>query len=128
MAHVVTKESFTALVTRGDAVAMHAIGKALVHLLRRQTDDEQRNNDVKYHNEMGFTPADGRSGCIGAKYYIKHGCLQDWQINMWLKPNKKGTPRIAKYWKQMDEEAKKKQASRQLEFTEREYREQTRGW
>ncbi len=44
MAHLVSKESLHTLVHRGDKVAIHAIGRDLVHLLRRQTQDEQRSN------------------------------------------------------------------------------------
>ena len=40
----VTRESLTELICRGDAVATHAVGRALVHLLNRQTREEQRDN------------------------------------------------------------------------------------
>lgn len=105
---MVTKAELTQLITRGDAVAMHAVGRALGHLLRRQTQEEADSNTTKNLNQRGFTPADARYGSIHAKYYIKHKCLQDWQIAYWLRPNAKGTLRLAKYHRQLDEEAKKK--------------------
>lgn len=108
MKHIVTREKFQDLICRGDETAMHAIGKALVHLFNRQTVVEQKSNDTRYHNEMGFTPADAHSGCLTAKYYLRHGKLEDWQIQRWIRPNKKGVPRLAKYWRQIDEEAQKK--------------------
>ena len=89
---------------------MHAIGRALVHLFNRQTNTEQARNDTEVWNEMGFTGADGRAGCITAKYYIKHGELLDWQIERWTKLGRSGYARIAKYWKQINEEAEKKGA------------------
>ncbi len=104
----VTRENLTALILRNDEVAMHAVGRALVHLLNRQTREEASSNTTKNHNNVGFTPADARFGSIHAKYYIKHRMLQDWQIKYWLKPNAKGTLRLAKYWAQLDEEAQKK--------------------
>lgn len=109
---IITKDSLTELVTRGDQVAMHAIGRALVHLLRRQTEAEQRSNTTMIYNNIGFTGADARSGSITAKYYIKHQRLEDWQIERWLKPGKSGYPRIAKYWRQINDEAEKKAAER----------------
>lgn len=104
----VTKASLTELITRDDAVATRAVGRALVHLLNRQTRDEQRDNATRNLNDVGFTPADARQGCIHAKYFIKHNTLAAWQMQYWLKPNAKGTLRLAKYWRQLDEEAQKK--------------------
>lgn len=108
--YLVTRDSLHNLVTSGGPVAMHAVGRALVHLFRRQTETEQRRNNTEVWNEVGFTGADGRSGSITAKYYMKYGVLQDWQIKQWIKPNRNGYARIAKYWKQINEEAKKKAA------------------
>ena len=107
---LVDRNSLHSIVTRGDVVSMHAIGRALVHLFNRQTRTEQARNDTEVWNEIGFTGADGRSGCITAKYYIKHGSLLDWQIDMWTKTGRSGYARIAKYWKQINEEAEKKAA------------------
>jgi hypothetical protein len=81
---------------------------ALVHLLNRQTADEQQINDTRYHNERGFTPSDARRGSITAKYYIKHKRLEDWQQDYWLQPNVKGCARIGKYYRQIAEEAAKR--------------------
>lgn len=105
---MITKAQLTALITRKDEVAMHAVGRALVHLLNRQTTEEANTNTTKNYNLRGFTPADARYGSIHAKYYIKNRMLQDWQVAYWLKPNAKGTLRLAKYWRQIDEEARKK--------------------
>lgn len=101
------RTEFDNLISREDVVGMHAIGRALVHLLNRQTADEQQINDTRYHNERGFTPSDARRGSITAKYYIKHKRLEDWQQDYWLQPNVKGCARIGKYYRQIAEEAAK---------------------
>lgn len=108
---MLTKAKLTALITRNDEVAVEAIGRALVHLLKRQTTEEQRDNSTKVHNMRGFTGADARQGSIHAKYFLKHKTLQPWQVQYWLKPNAKGTLRLAKYWAQLAEEAAKKSAA-----------------
>ena len=108
--YLIDRDLLHTLVTRSDDVAMHAIGRALVHLFNRQTNFEQANNETNVLNEMGFTGADGRSGCLTAKYYLKHGVLLDWQIGLWTKIGRSGYARIAKYWKQINEEAEKKVA------------------
>lgn len=111
MKSLVTRESLIDLVTRGNEVSKEAVGRALVHLFNRQTKDEQITNDTRKHNEMGFTPQDARSGSITAKYFIKHRTLLDWQYEKWIESNAKGIPRIAKYWRQLNEVANEKQST-----------------
>lgn len=84
------------------------IGRALVVLFNNQTKDERDVNNTHYHNGIGFRGTDARSGCITAKYYLKHKNLLPWQVEMWMKPNKKGDMRIAKYWKQINAAAVEK--------------------
>jgi hypothetical protein len=111
------------------------IGKALMVLLDRQTQDEQRDTTVKYRNEMGFTGADGRSGTIAARTYLKYkGFPEDWMLKQWVKPNRRGVPRIAKYWRQLNEAAiqkARKAAYQQLKLntgcTAEDYRTATHG-
>lgn len=86
------------------------IGRALVVLFNNQTEDEKRTSDTNELNGIGFTGADGQSGCITAKYFLKHKNLLDWQVDRWLKKNKKGTRRISKYWRQLDAAAQAKRA------------------
>jgi hypothetical protein len=109
---MVTKAQLTQLITRNDEVAVEAIGRALVHLLNRQTREEAESNTTKNHNLRGFTPADARQGSIHAKYFIKHRALAPWQVQYWLKPNARGTLRLAKYWRQLAEEARRKAVAR----------------
>lgn len=75
-----------------------AVGRALVRIFERQTEDERQTNDTRVYNMRGFTGADARSGSITAKYFIKHGSLQPWMLEKWRKPGpKSGKPRICKY-------------------------------
>jgi len=105
-----TRTEFNTLIEREDEVGMHAIGRALVHLFNRQTEDEKEIATTKHHNMKGFTGADGRRGVITAKYYLKHRKLLDWQIEYWLERNRRGTTRLGKYYRQIAEEAKRKAA------------------
>lgn len=105
--NLVTRESLIALLANTEK-CQHVIRRALVVIFRNQTEGEKQANTTENHNNIGFTPADAKSGSISAKYYIKHGSLQDWMVEKWMKPNEKGIPRIAKYWSQLNEAAKRK--------------------
>lgn len=106
---VVTKEFISEYIgTHTDAQNARFIGRALVVIFNNQTEEEKRASDVREDNGIGFTGADGHSGCITAKYFLKHGTLLDWQVERWLKKNAKGTPRISKYWRQLNAAAQKK--------------------
>ena len=108
---MLTKESLIDMIeTADEAKRVHIIGRACLVLFNRQLDDEKQANTTVTTNFRGFTQADARQGSITAKYYIKHRVLLDWQVAQWLKADRRGTPRIAKYWKQLDEAAKEKAA------------------
>lgn len=102
------RSEFNALITRNDEVGMHAIGRALVHLLNRQTEDEKAVAATRHDNQRGFTSGDAKRGTITAKYYVKHRRLEAWQISYWLQEDRKGRTRLGKYYRQIAEEAKKK--------------------
>ena len=105
-----TREKFVDLISRQDEVGMHSIGRALVHLFNRQTEDERAINSTDVHNACGFTPADARVGSITAKYYIKNKKLLDWQMDQWTAANDKGRLRLEKYFRQIAEEVSAKVA------------------
>ena len=84
------------------------VGRALIAIMKRQTDDERIINETKITNNIGFTGADARSGTITAKYFLKHKRLENWQIERWLKRGKNGYSRITKYSKQLNEIANEK--------------------
>ena len=99
---IVTKESLINLLETKDK--SHVLGRALVALFARQTRDEQKDNTTEEYNGIGFTGADGRSGSLTAKYWMKHGKLEQWQIDRWMKKSEKtGLPRICKYANQLNQ-------------------------
>lgn len=87
------------------------IGRALVAIFRNQTEAEKTHNVTRLQNGIGFTQADARIGCLGAKYFLKYGRLEDWQLKIWNGLNRKGEIRILKYAGQLNQIAKVKQQS-----------------
>ena len=87
----------------GDSL-VHFVGRALVVLFERQTQDEKSDNTTRHHNGIGFAGNDGRSGVLTAKSYLRNRTLQDWQLDKWTRnPN-----RLAKYHGQLNEAAMEK--------------------
>lgn len=107
MQRLVTRESMMSLL-KNDALRNRVIGRALVALLKRQTQDEAVSNVTRNLNYRGFAPADARQGSIAAKTFIKRGELLDFQEEFWMKPSKTGLPRIVKYVRQLNEVANEK--------------------
>lgn len=112
--HIVTRESLINLL-KDETRRQHVIGRALMVLFANQTESEKSANIVNVHNMKGFTGGDGHSGCITAKYYIKHKTLLPWQVDMWMKCGSRDFPRITKYWRQLDQAAQQKAATRTVD-------------
>ena len=110
MTNIVTRDSLVDLLNKSESKKVEVIGRALVAIFKRQTEVERSANTTNVNNFVGFSGADAQSGSITAKYYIKHKNLLDWQVEKWMKPANNGYPRICKYWQQLDEIAKAKQA------------------
>lgn len=108
MAH--TKESILALLETNDK----AVARALVVLYNRQTADEQRTEDTRHSNGIGFTSADAFMGTSMAKQYIKFNSLSNKQVAYWRKRDAKGRMRIGKYWRQLLDAANEKQARKDV--------------
>jgi len=109
MTAIVTKYSLAKLIAEADfAKRAQIIGRACVALFNQQLQDEKAENIANVTNYRGFTAGDARQGSITAKYFIKHKDLLPWQVELWLKCDVRGTPRIVKYWKQLDRAAKAK--------------------
>jgi len=108
---IVTKDSLRTML-RNDNIQYvdTVIGRALLAILQRQTDDEVNAADTKHLNGVGFNSADAKSGTLTAKAFAKNKTLLDWQRNKWLKPAKNGYPRLCKYTKQLNEIALEKGA------------------
>lgn len=97
------------VLVRKDKVGMHAVGRALVHLKNRQTDDEQASKETRNLNGMGFQPCHAYMGTKMANWYEEKGFLTPKQVAYWQNDeNKLGKARISRYWKQLSEEAEKK--------------------
>ena len=109
---MVTKESLTQMIQAANPEKQAMIvGRACLALFKRQTDAERATNSTNTENSIGFTGADARSGSLTAKTFLKNNTLLPWQVERWLKVDRRGTMRIAKYWKQLDEAARKKAAA-----------------
>lgn len=109
MPAIVTKESLQSMLDEANqAKRVQIIGRALVIMFNNQTAAEQSANTTDNHNGVGFTGADAHSGCLGAKSFLKHKNLLDWQVDMWMKLSKSGYSRICKYHAQINEAAVKK--------------------
>lgn len=95
-------EDITALLTRNDAVGMHAIGRALVALYERQTEDEQASHTTTDANGVGFSAFDAEIMTSLAEFYADRGYLTEKQVAMMRKPvGKTKKPRIARYARQL---------------------------
>jgi hypothetical protein len=113
MTSIVTRESLQMMLNNTNPVYVQkVVGRALVALLQRQTEEERAENTTKVHNSIGFTGSDGHSGCLTAKYFMKHGKLEDWMVQNWTKIGSKGTSRLTKYHAQLNQIAVEKQSKR----------------
>ncbi len=113
--HIVTRESLTSLISvENPEFVNRVIGRALVALYDRQTAAEKNATSTLNDNDIGFTGADARQGSLTARYFLKHGTLLEWQRELWTKRNVRGVPRLAKYWKQLDEVAQAKARAKEL--------------
>ena len=87
-----------------------AIGRALLVLNDRQTQDEQASENTRYLNGMGFRPCHARMGTSMAKFFKRNGYLSPKQIAYWRATDRTGAMRIGIYWRQLAEAAEQKKA------------------
>jgi len=78
------------------------IGRALLAIYKNQTMSEQSASSTIVQNGIGFCKPDARVGTIGARMYQAHARLDQWCIDVWMKPAKDGYPRICKYADQLN--------------------------
>lgn len=83
----------------------HIVGRALIVLFERQTEHEKRANTTEVWNMVGFNGSDGRQGVLGAKFYMAHHHLEEWQVEQWIRRGRRGFSRITKYSRQLNEAA-----------------------
>jgi hypothetical protein len=103
-----TKQQVSELILTND----RAVERALIVLFNRQTRAERATNTTHLHNDIGFTHADSHWGCINAKMVLDGKRLTPFQLAQWRRLNRKGVPRLAKYWRQLSEEAARKEQGR----------------
>lgn len=95
------------------------LGRALLAIFKRQTWDEKSMNKTKNNNGVGFSKPDARVGCVAARMYMVYGRLDKWMVDVWMMKAKDGYPRICKYASQLNDIAKERAATKQLEFANR---------
>lgn len=89
-----------------------ALGRALVMLNKRQTEDEQRSEETRHSNQRGFNAAHAKRGTCMARFYLTAGFLTPKQQDWWRQPVRVGSniPRIGIYAEQLRDIAAAKQA------------------
>lgn len=70
------------------------VGRTLVKLYNRQTQDEQRDKETKYTNKRGFNHGDAKLLTSLAQYFIQYGNLTEKQLEV-------ARVRLFKYRKQI---------------------------
>jgi hypothetical protein len=106
---MLTKNEIVELLKTNDK----AVARALVVINENQTSDEQRTEDTKYLNGVGFRPCHARMGTSMAKFYKQRGFLSAKQIAYWRRVMKDGNMRIGIYWKQLAVAAEAKAAAKE---------------
>lgn len=108
MEKIVTKDSMIKVINEREIQFLSKyVGRALLAIFNRQTKYEKLNNCTQAHNNIGFSGTDAYSGSLCAKYFRKHNRLEEWMIRKWIR-NERNSPRITKYWKQLNEIANEK--------------------
>lgn len=108
----VTKEWLAAKIKENPA---RTIGRALLAIYKKQTATEQALSSTVIPNGIGFSKPDARVGGIGARQYQNTSRLDQWCIDVWMRPARDGYPRICKYADQLNaisEEKKKEVGNR----------------
>ncbi len=95
-----------------------AVGRAVVALWKRQTEDERQARTTKHENGRGFNQADGGPGCSDAALFAEQGWLPVTIVEFWRAPQG-NTTRIGKYAGQLLEIALERWAEKQLQLGER---------
>lgn len=111
---LVTRDTLKAMLETSESKRKaEIIGRALVHLLNRQTCEEQVSSSTRTSNGIGFTAFDAEAGTLDAHTFKNTGTLAQWQINRWMMIRSSGYPRICSYHRQLNEEAEAKALRKQ---------------
>lgn len=82
-----------------------AVIRALVCIYQRQTEDEQREQETKHSNTIGFRANDAKYLTMAAQWALRTGTLDDFHMQ-------KVRAKIMHYWRQLVEIAEEKNARR----------------
>ena len=93
MQNVITREYITHLLRTNDK----AVGRALVALNKRQTQDEQVSEQTRHLNLRGFMPMHAKKGTGMAQFFARTGFLTPKQVAYWRHITPSGKARIEKY-------------------------------
>ena len=104
-----TIESIKKLLATND----RAVGRALVVLRNRQTEDEKISKITKHQNGRGFRPAHAFIGCNMAQFFESNGFITSKQAAYWRTKMADGKTRIEIYSRQLLEEALLKNNTKQ---------------
>lgn len=85
------------------------VGRAILAIFNRQTDEEQTEATTTDKNGVGFTAFDAKLATRCARRFQIQGRIDYWMWKIWIEPTPGGYPRICKYWKQLNEVANAKQ-------------------
>lgn len=111
---ILSLEGIVELLMRDDETGRKAVGRALLALNERQTNDEQIEGETKYDNKMGFQKCHARRGTSMANYFRIHGKITDKQWKWWTSTAPGGKrPRILIYAGQLLRIAQIKQRGEQ---------------
>jgi hypothetical protein len=84
------------------------LGRGLMALAARQTEDERQQEVTKYHNQQGFRPCHAKRGTSMAAFYQRAGFLTPKQKAWWRASTENAGPRIAVYATQLLKVAEQK--------------------
>lgn len=109
MTAIITKDALQTMInTATKEKKIRLVGRALTVLLNNQTAMERKENQTKELNGVGFSSPDAKSGTLTAKSFISKQTLEDWQLDLWVKPDHTGYSKICKYHSQLNVAAERK--------------------
>jgi len=103
------KSTISDLLMRSDK----AVERAIVLLYNRQTADEQASFATRHRNGRGFAGGDAEIFTSFARRVLSGRPLTPKQLAVARKPGKAGYAKLAKYWRQLAEEIRAKEARSQ---------------
>jgi hypothetical protein len=109
---IVTRDTLQHMLDTGDMqTKITVVGRACVALFKLQTEAEKAVNATNNTNGVGFSQSDAKRGSLAAKTFLKRSTLHDFQLEIWLKPQRNGYAKITKYARQLNDVAIAKRAA-----------------